>query len=191
MWRCYSPDWSSINSNLPLNSYSIYKKLQYSFCIHSLFRSVIIWLKHVLLWFTISSVIPNENIAISTKEKIKPICISRCYHPLINKRIWTTHNNGWLIKILSFLSFSWYHLCMRQNIIWSVAWFTRRVRFYCAASSKNAVSNFFWIKKNLITMRSWEEHTVYTWLTFCFWNNKLLTTKVLLHNEFTLQEISE
>ena len=74
--RCGNPsDGPSVSANRAFDSDLIYKKLQNSFSINLLLSRVIIGLKQTLLRLPVASVIPDENVAVSPQEEIKPISV--------------------------------------------------------------------------------------------------------------------
>ena len=126
---------------------------------------------------TIPTIVPYQNIAISTEKEVEPIGVGGSYHPLVYKSIRIAHYYGRLIQVF-------------VGAVISVDFCSVNILKVCAIF-------FFWtqIIVEIYTCISgtWEEHAIYFGL-FLASNaryHEVATFEVLFHNEFTLQWITK
>ena len=89
-------------------------------------------LKHTNLTFSVTSIVPANNVDITFKEEIEPISIWSNHHLLVTKRIRVAHNHSWLAQV--FLT-----LVLQQKLV---------------ALNVGVVNLDFFL------LGAWEEHTV-------------------------------
>jgi hypothetical protein len=68
-----STNGSTIHTDSSFHSDSINQKLNDSFCINLFLSDRIIWREYALFRIAVASVVPNEHVAITPQEKVKPI----------------------------------------------------------------------------------------------------------------------
>lgn len=81
---------------------SVDQELENSFSVYFLLLWILIRVENTLLGETVSSDVPDENVAVSTEEEVEPVSIGRRDHPLVNKSIWVAHDDSRLV-LVSFL----------------------------------------------------------------------------------------
>ena len=84
MSRRDSTDGSTINTNSSFDSESVNQKLNDSFSVHFFLRDVIIWREYALFGIAVATVVPDEHVAFTSEEEVKPIGVGGSYHPLVD-----------------------------------------------------------------------------------------------------------
>ena len=95
--RSYSANWSSIDTDFPFDSQSIHKKLKHPFNVNLLLIGSQIRWKYALLGLSITTIVPNQYVAVSSEEEVEPVGIRGRNHPLVNQSIRIAHYYRWFI----------------------------------------------------------------------------------------------
>ena len=77
-------DGSTINTNPSFDSNPVYQKLHDSFSVHFFLSDGIIRREYALFRISVASVVPDEHVALSSEEEVKPIGVGGSYHPLVD-----------------------------------------------------------------------------------------------------------
>ena len=129
-----SSDRSSINPNFALQFQLFNAACHHSFRIELSLR----WrqvVENPNRRFPVAPIVPTNNIDVSFKEEVKPVCIWCYNHLLIDQSVWTAHQHSWFVDIL------------RNSLLLRILTFVHRVWF-------------FWFNYNLFLLSAWKEHAV-------------------------------
>lgn len=77
-------DRSTINTNPSFDSDPVYQKLDDSFRVNFFLSDGIIRREYALFGISVASVVPDEHVAFSSEEEIKPIGVGGSHHPLVD-----------------------------------------------------------------------------------------------------------
>lgn len=91
MGGCNATYGTTVDANFSLHSQSIDEELHHSLRIELLLIWSQVWRENLLLRLPISTIVPNEDVAVTTKEEIEPIGIGLRDHPLVYEGIWIAH----------------------------------------------------------------------------------------------------
>ena len=81
---CNATDGSTIYSNPSFDFDPVYQKLHDSFRVNFFLSDGIIWREYALLRIAVASVVPDEHVAFTSEEEVKPIGVGGSYHPLVD-----------------------------------------------------------------------------------------------------------
>ena len=98
-----STDGSTVNTNSSFDSESVNQKLNDSFSVHFFLRDVIIWREYALFGIAVATVVPDEHVAFTSEEEVKPIGVGRSHHPLVHHGVWVRDYDRWLVNVLLLL----------------------------------------------------------------------------------------
>ena len=87
-YASYGP---AVHSYLPSYLKLVDKELEDALCINSLLICIMIISKDALLRASIPSVVPYEDVAVSSEEEVEPVGIGGGNHPLVDQSIGIAH----------------------------------------------------------------------------------------------------
>ena len=96
-------DGSTINTNPSFDSNPVYQKLHDSFSVHFFLSDGIIRREYALFRISVASVVPDEHVALSSEEEVKPIGVGGSYHPLVDHGVRIGNYDRGLVNVLLLL----------------------------------------------------------------------------------------
>ena len=103
MCCCYTADGTTIYSDLSFDFESVYQKLHDSFRVNLFLGDGIIRREYTLFRIAIASVVPDEHVAFTPEEEVKPIGVGGSYHPLVHHGVRVGDYDRGFVEVLFLL----------------------------------------------------------------------------------------